>query len=170
MKSEPDIIEFTNVLVELQRTREQLTRTQEECTKLLLEKRELEGRIGIAGALAQVREFFEKFGVQILDKPAAPDVARAHLRMKLIREEFEEFANAWCEDNLVEIADALADMIYVILGTALSYGLPLDLVFAEVHRTNLAKEKGSLRDDGKIMKPEGWVAPDIAGILKKAGA
>lgn len=168
-KAKAEIVDFADLIAELRQARYQLTITQAECTKLLLEKRELESRLGIAGALAQVREFHEKFGVEILDRPAIPSSDREILRHNLISEEWLEFSAAWSQRDLVEIADALADMIYVILGTALSYGIPLAAVFDEVHRTNMLKVGGATRDDGKILKPEGWKAPDIAGILRKAG-
>jgi hypothetical protein len=95
-------------------------------------------------------------------------------------------------DRLVAVADALADLSYVLAGTALHYGIPLDEVTAEVHRSNMAKAeecpcvawggypkadcegcggKGWVvlrRDDGKILKPDGWRPPDIRGIIARA--
>jgi predicted HAD superfamily Cof-like phosphohydrolase len=68
----------------------------------------------------------------------------------------------------VEIADALADIIYIACGTAVSYGIPLDRLFAEVHRSNMAKlvdGKVIRRSDGKVQKPEGWAPPNVKSIL-----
>ena len=82
-----------------------------------------------------------------------------------------EYIAAENEDDIVEIADALADIIYIACGTAVSYGIPLDKVFEEVHRSNMAKlvdGKVLRRADGKVQKPEGWTPPDIAGVLKKS--
>jgi len=88
-----------------------------------------------------------------------------------LQEEVDEYLTAEQEDNLVEIADALADIIYIACGTAVSYGIPLDKVFEEVHRSNMAKlvdGKPLKREDGKVIKPVGWTPPDIAGVLKKS--
>jgi predicted HAD superfamily Cof-like phosphohydrolase len=74
-------------------------------------------------------------------------------------------------NDIIEVADALADIIYIACGTAVSYGIPLDDVFAEVHRSNMAKlvdGKVIRREDGKIQKPDGWTAPDVKGVLEEA--
>ena len=118
-----------------------------------------------------VRDFHQAFGQRIGDKPEFPDVSERTLRMKLITEEFNELCDAEEANDLVEVADALADIIYIACGTAVSYGIPLDDVFAEVHRSNMAKlvdGKVIRREDGKIQKPEGWTAPDVRGVLDKA--
>jgi predicted HAD superfamily Cof-like phosphohydrolase len=72
------------------------------------------------------------------------------------------------EDDIVEIADALADIIYIACGTAVSYGIPLNRVFDEVHRSNMAKlvdGKVIRRADGKILKPDGWTPPDTKAAV-----
>jgi len=118
-----------------------------------------------------VRDFHQAFGQRIGEKPELPDDAERTLRVKLLREEFREYLDGESFENLVEVADALADIIYIACGTAVSYGIPLDDVFAEVHRSNMAKlvdGKVIRRDDGKIQKPEGWTPPDIKGVLDKA--
>ena len=118
-----------------------------------------------------VKDFHQAFGQRIGEKPELPDPAERDLRVKLLREEFIEYIDAETDHDIVEIADALADIIYISCGTAVSYGIPLDDVFAEVHRSNMAKlvdGKVIRREDGKIQKPEGWTAPDIKGVLKKS--
>ena len=118
-----------------------------------------------------VKDFHQAFGQRIGEKPELPDPAERDLRVKLLREEFIEYIDAETDHDIVEIADALADIIYISCGTAVSYGIPLDDVFAEVHRSNMAKlvdGKVIRREDGKIQKPEGWTAPDIQGVLKKS--
>jgi predicted HAD superfamily Cof-like phosphohydrolase len=118
-----------------------------------------------------VKDFHEAFGQRIGEKPEFPDRKERTLREKLLEEEFNEYMRAELNDDLVEIADALADIIYIACGTAVSYGIPLDDVFAEVHRSNMAKlvdGKVIRREDGKIQKPEGWTAPDIRSVLDKA--
>jgi predicted HAD superfamily Cof-like phosphohydrolase len=121
-------------------------------------------------AVEQLKEFHAKFGVPVLDKPTIPHVKRCDLRTRLITEEAEELLYAIHTGNLPEIADGIADLIYVALGTALEFGLTnvIDEVFDEVHKTNMLKIEGGTDAKGKIQKPQGWVAPDIAGILKRA--
>jgi predicted HAD superfamily Cof-like phosphohydrolase len=119
--------------------------------------------------LAIVREFHERFGVPVLNSPQLPDLDRALLRYQLITEEYEEFRDASATRNLIEIADSLADMVYVIYGTALEYGIDLDRVLDEVHRSNMSKvwEDGTVhyRVDGKVLKPPTYSRADIAGVL-----
>lgn len=117
-----------------------------------------------------VRDFHIAFGQRVGEKPGLPDMNERALRIKLLQEEFREYMEAEGDDNLVEVADALADLIYIALGTSISYGVPLDKIFNEVHRSNMAKlvdGKVLRREDGKIIKPEGWTSPDIAAILNK---
>jgi predicted HAD superfamily Cof-like phosphohydrolase len=119
--------------------------------------------------LEQVREFHEAFGVPILSLPQMPHEERRKLRYRILKEEFEEYVAAENDDDLAEVADALGDMAYIIAGTALEYGIPLDRVLDEIHRSNMAKlgpdGKPIKRADGKVIKPEGWQPPDIAAAL-----
>ena len=118
-----------------------------------------------------VRDFHQAFGQRIGDKPELPDENERKLRVKLLREEFREYLDGESFNDLVEVADALADIIYIACGTAVSYGIPLDDVFAEVHRSNMAKlvdGKVIRREDGKVQKPDGWTAPDVKGVLEKS--
>ena len=116
-------------------------------------------------AMRNVAAFMRKFGAPVLKTPTIAPPERAALRVELLTEEFIETINAIEREDLVEIADGLADLVYVALGTAHEYGIPLDRVWTEVHRTNMAKAGGERREDGKILKPPGWTPPDIAGIL-----
>jgi predicted HAD superfamily Cof-like phosphohydrolase len=118
-----------------------------------------------------VKDFHQAFGQRIGEKPELPSAEERCLRIKLLEEEFLEYMQGEGKDDIVEIADALADLIYIACGTAVSYGIPLDKVFAEVHRSNMAKlvdGKPLYREDGKVMKPEGWTAPDVKGVLDKS--
>jgi len=119
-----------------------------------------------------VKDFHRAFGQRIGEVPAIPEsIDECVLRMSLLEEEFDEYFDAEEDADIVGIADALADIIYIALGTAVSYGIPLDKVFEEVHRSNMAKlvdGKVLRRADGKVQKPEGWTPPDIAGVLKKS--
>ena len=115
-----------------------------------------------------VRAFQRAFGQRVGEKPELPDKNERKLRMKLLAEEYTELVMAENNDDLVEIADALADIIYIACGTAVSYGIPLDDVFESVHASNMAKlvdGKVIRRADGKVQKPEGWQPPDIKRIL-----
>jgi len=102
--------------------------------------------------------------------PSIPAPERVQLRKSLIREEVGEALLGMENEDLVEIADGLADSIVVIVGTALEYGIDLTSVWNEVHRTNMAKFPGGKivrrESDGKILKPEGWTPPDIAHVLE----
>lgn len=97
------------------------------------------------------------------------DDALAGLRTALLEEEVQEFAAASDARDLVGIADALADIVYVVYGTALTYGIDLDLVLREVHRSNMSKldldGKPILREDGKVLKSGQYFRPQIARVL-----
>jgi predicted HAD superfamily Cof-like phosphohydrolase len=116
--------------------------------------------------LNDVAAFHKACDVPILEVPTIPPMARQELRLDLISEEYRETINALGEANIVAIADGIADLIYVLVGTALEYGIPLDRVWNEVQRTNMTKidintGKVRKREDGKVLKPDGWKAPDI---------
>ena len=115
-----------------------------------------------------VRDFHKAFGQRVGETPELPEKDERELRKKLLAEEYTEYVVAEYNNDLVEIADALADIIYIACGTAVSYGIPLDRLFAEVHRSNMAKlvdGKVIRRSDGKVQKPDGWTPPDVKNIL-----
>lgn len=113
-----------------------------------------------------VLDFHRKFGAHIGDRPGFPPDEVLVLRDRLIQEEFDEYREAVAKRDLVKAADSLADLTYVVLGTAVALGIDLRPVFAEVHRTNMLKVGGATREDGKILKPEGWQPPQIAPLLE----
>lgn len=117
-----------------------------------------------------VKDFHKSFNLRVGQTPAFPeDVNERILRMNLLEEEFNEYIDAEQKLDIVGIADALADVIYIACGTAVSYGIPLDKVFEEVHRSNMAKlvdGKPIYREDGKVLKPAGWQPPNIESILE----
>ena len=84
-----------------------------------------------------VKDFHIAFGQRVGDKPELPYTKERTLRMKLLAEEMYEYTVAENENDLVEVADALADIIYIACGTAVSYGIPLDKVFAEIGRAHV---------------------------------
>lgn len=112
-------------------------------------------------------QFHHHFGLPIGQSWNIPE--RHALRTELLREEFYEYLNAEEQRDPVAIADALADILYVVWGTAVEYGIPLDNVFRAVHNSNMTKiwPDGTVkkRDDGKVIKPPDWKAPPIFKIL-----
>lgn len=119
---------------------------------------------------SDVRDFM-KIGHpdKILSRPEEPDYDTRRLCEALIKEEYLELRNAFETHDLVEAADAMADLIYVVTFAAHCYGIPLERVWAEVQRTNMAKFPGGKvtrrKSDSKIMKPDGWEPPNIEEIL-----
>lgn len=98
------------------------------------------------------------------------DLSEKVLREALIKEECAELIHAIEDNDLDKIADGVADVIVVVLGTAVSYGIPVDTVWDEVMRTNMEKTTGPKDPKtGKRLKPLGWKPPDIKALLKQAG-
>jgi predicted HAD superfamily Cof-like phosphohydrolase len=116
---------------------------------------------------AMVKQFHHAFGSVIGRSPAIRDEV---LAARLIEEEAKETVKALEEGDLVEAIDGICDLIYVAMGAAIRLGVDLDPYFHEVHRSNMAKVGGAVRADGKMLKPEGWTPPDIAGILQRERA
>lgn len=123
--------------------------------------------------LEQVGEFHKAFGCYSNDRPTSwipTDVWE--LRVKLIREELEEYAEASYSGYLLDTSDALADLLYVVFGTIIAHGLQdkIEEIFDEVHRSNMSKldENGQpiVREDGKILKSSKFEFPDIAKVLQ----
>jgi len=121
----------------------------------------------------KVRLFHEAFGIDNAHGPTAKlskdDIL---LRYKLMREENEEYLEAAENGDLVEIADALGDMLYILCGTILKHGLQekIEEIFNEIQRSNMSKldENGEpiYREDGKVLKSELYFKPNIAEILE----
>jgi len=125
----------------------------------------------MADVFKKVTDFHTAFNLPNNSIPELPSTEQRELRGKLLTEEFREYIDAEADNDLVEIADALADIIYIACGTANVYGIPLKKVFDEVHRSNMRKlqdGKPLYREDGKVMKPEGWKPPNIKRIIDKA--
>lgn len=114
---------------------------------------------------AMVAEFHRKFDIPVGDRPLIPDEAVTQLRVRLIQEEFDELQEAMAAKNLPAVAKELADLLYVVYGTAVSYGVDMDPVFREVHRSNLSKVGGYKREDGKWVKPPTYSPADVGPLL-----
>lgn len=122
-----------------------------------------------------VKEFHEKFDCVVNDRPTVPDLATMLLRVDLISEEFDElqeqgFGFVSSKPDLVHIADALGDILYVVYGTAVSCGIDMEPIVAEIHRSNMSKIQpdGTIlrREDGKIIKPDTYSPADIKSIIE----
>lgn len=109
------------------------------------------------------------FNQTVLTKPEFPSQATRELRIKLIQEEVQELIEADGNNDLVEVADALTDILYVVYGMAHAYGIPIDKCFQEVHRSNMSKlgtdGKPVYREDGKVIKGPNYSVPDIKSVL-----
>lgn len=116
-----------------------------------------------------VGEFHRKFGCPIGQKPGDnfDDDALMRMRVDLVREECSELEHAVLYKDLPKTIDALCDIIYVVMGMGETLGVDLAPFYVEVHKSNMQKDGGGKRSDGKILKPPGWVGPDIKGILKR---
>lgn len=116
-----------------------------------------------------VKTFQTAVGQNIGQEASFPNPDERKLRINLLMEEVKEYLEGEENQDIENVAKELADIIYIVCGTAASYGIPLDTVFDEVHNSNMAKlgtdGKVKRREDGKILKPEGWTPPNIKKIL-----
>ncbi len=116
-----------------------------------------------------VGDFMEAFGQLVLDEPQLPGENIEDLRVDLIAEELQELKEALNNRDIVEVADALTDLLYVIYGAGHSFGIDLNDCFDEVHRSNMSKlgEDGRpiYRHDGKVLKGPNYFPPDLESIL-----
>jgi len=115
---------------------------------------------------AMVEAFHSKFGIVMQTAPMDLNEETKQLRVRLIQEEFEELKEAMAAGNLAAVAKEMADLLYVTYGTAVSYGIDMEPVFREVHRSNLSKVGGYKRTDGKWVKPPTYSPADIESIME----
>lgn len=121
------------------------------------------------GVAAMVRQFHATFRADVATEPSLGTPALRGLRLGLIREEVDELADALDGDDLVAVADALGDIAYVVYGAAQAFGIDLDAVVAEIHRSNMTKlgPDGTPihREDGKVLKGPDYEPPNLRPIL-----
>jgi predicted HAD superfamily Cof-like phosphohydrolase len=124
--------------------------------------------------LSAVELFHKSFGLGVCTAPRANLGPRKNeLRYRLMEEENKEYLEAAQSDDLVEVADALGDMLYILCGTILEHGMQykIEEVFEEIQRSNMSKlgkdGKPLYREDGKVLKGPDYFKPDIKGILEK---
>ncbi|PCJ85762.1 MAG: hypothetical protein COA57_07270 [Flavobacteriales bacterium] len=122
----------------------------------------------------KVRDFHDAFGIENTDYPTASLPENEYmLRYNLMKEEVEEYLEACKNDDLVEIADALGDQLYILCGTLLKHGLQhkIEEVFCEIQRSNMSKldenDQPIYREDGKVLKSNRYFKPDIKEILQE---
>lgn len=134
---------------------------------------EMKQQNGIRAALADVGEFHKAIPDHLVQDRGQhpPALVRRSMRHRLLREEFDELTDAMLDNDIVEVADAYADMIYILLGSAIMHigAERFARVWDEVQRSNMAKltdGKMMMREDGKVIKPVGWTAPDVETALK----
>ncbi len=113
-----------------------------------------------------VQEFHKQFEIHVSPTPSIPDEPTQILRKRLIQEEFDELQEAMQEKDLPSIAKELADLLYVVYGTAVSLGIDMEPVFQEVHRSNMSKVGGHKREDGKWVKPATYSPASLDKILE----
>ncbi len=124
--------------------------------------------------IKHVEIFHESFGIKNNYEPTV-SLAKEEieLRYKLMKEENEEYLEAALNGDLVEVADALGDQLYILCGTILKHGLQhkIEEVFEEIQRSNMSKldKNGNpiFREDGKILKSELYFKPNIKSIIEK---
>ena len=116
-----------------------------------------------------VGDFMEAFGQEVLYMPSMPDTNLAALRLDLINEEVQELRDGLGKNSMLEIADALTDILYVVYGAGHAFGIDLDECFNEVHRSNMTKlgadGRPLYREDGKVMKGPNYEDPNLEQFL-----
>jgi len=124
--------------------------------------------------IAAVHEFHSAFGLGVENSPTADlDIKKNLLRYELMREENEEYLEAANNGDLVEVADALGDMLYILCGTIIEHGMQdkIEEVFNEIQRSNMSKLGADgtpiYREDGKVLKGPNYFKPNIKEILEK---
>ena len=124
--------------------------------------------------IAAVTEFHTAFKLNMNQKPIASiGKNRNTLRFNLMKEENEEYLEAAENNDLVEVADALGDMLYILCGTIIEHGMQdkIEEVFNEIQRSNMSKlgadGKPIYREDGKVLKGPNYFKPNIGDILDK---
>ena len=118
---------------------------------------------------SKVGTFMKTFGQEVKTKPSFSTDKINKLRLDLIKEELEELTEAMNNKDLLEVADALTDILYVTYGAGAAFGIDLDKCFDEVHRSNMSKlsEEGKpiYNEFGKVMKGPNYSPPDLKKII-----
>ena len=117
----------------------------------------------------KVKLFMDTYGQEVKDKAEFSDAKTNKLRIDLIKEELEELTHAMNDKNLLEVADALTDILYVTYGAGHAFGIDLDKCFDEVQNSNMSKlgEDGKpiYNETGKVMKGPNYFKPDLTKFI-----
>ena len=117
----------------------------------------------------KVKLFMNTYGQEVKDKAEFSDAKTNKLRIDLIKEELEELTQAMNDKNLLEVADALTDILYVTYGAGHAFGIDLDKCFDEVQNSNMSKldENGKpiFNESGKVMKGPNYFKPDLSKFV-----
>ena len=117
----------------------------------------------------KVKQFMQTFGQEVKTKASLSDEKTNQLRLDLITEELEELKNAMESKDLLEVADALTDILYVTYGAGHAFGINLDKCFDEVQNSNMSKlgaeGKPIYNESGKVMKGPNYFKPDLSKFL-----
>ena len=113
----------------------------------------------------KVLEFHQAFEILINKEPTIADLDTRKLRIKLVSEELSELRDALLGNDIVETADALGDLLYVVYGAGVSLGIDLEPIFNEIHRSNMTKIGGHKRSDGKWVKPKNYEPANLESII-----
>ena len=117
----------------------------------------------------KVKQFMQTFGQEVKSKASFSDEKTNQLRLDLITEELEELKNAMESKDLLEVADALTDILYVTYGAGHAFGINLDKCFDEVQNSNMSKlgsdGKPIYNESGKVMKGPDYFKPDLSKFL-----
>ena len=116
-----------------------------------------------------VKNFMEIYRQEVKTKPSFPSKKIVQLRYDLIKEELDELSVAIKDKDIVEVADALTDLLYVVYGAGHSFGIDLDKCFGEVQRSNLSKldidGKPIYNENGKVLKGPNYSKPNLKQFL-----
>ena len=119
----------------------------------------------------KVKEFMKTFGQEVLESPKFPNKKIIQLRINLIKEELNELEEAVENDDLLEVADALTDILYVTYGAGHAFGINLDGCFEEVQRSNMSKldKDGNpiYNDHGKVLKGPNYFEPNLKKFVDR---
>jgi len=117
----------------------------------------------------KVKLFMKSFGQEVKNKPSFSTTKINELRFNLIKEELEELKEAMSNNDLLEVADALTDILYVTYGAGHAFGINLDECFDEVQKSNMSKldleGKPIFNDDGKVMKGPNYFKPNLKKFI-----
>ena len=124
----------------------------------------------MASNFTRVMDFMNNFKQEVKYNPEFPDEKVQKLRISLIEEELEELKEAMGKEDMVGVADALTDILYVTYGAGAAFGIDLDKCFEEVHNSNMSKldrnGRPIYRNDGKILKGPDYFEPNLEKIVK----